>query len=39
LKHLDINWPNQRFSISSKDKKFLLFKDFIETKNFKKIKW
>jgi len=38
-KSLDINWPNQKFSISSKDKKFLLFKDFIETKNFKKIKW
>ena len=38
-KNLNIGWPNKRYYISDKDKKNLLFKDFINTKNFKKIKW
>ena len=36
---LNIKWPSQNFNISSKDKKFLLFRDFIKTKDFKKINW
>ncbi len=37
-KDLKINWPHKRGLISLKDKKYLLFKDFIKTKEFKKIK-
>ena len=36
---LNINWPNRKYIISSKDKKNLLFKDFINTKNFNKINY
>ena len=38
-KDLNINWPKNKFSISSKDKKNLLFKNFINAKNFNKVKW
>ena len=37
-KNLNISWPNNKFTVSIKDEKFLSFKDFIKTKNFKKIK-
>jgi dTDP-4-dehydrorhamnose 3,5-epimerase len=36
---LNINWPKNKFYISSKDQKNLSFKDFIKTKNFKKNEW
>ena len=38
-KDLDINWPKKRFLISFKDKKNFLFKNFIESKTYKKVKW
>ncbi|MDC0293454.1 dTDP-4-dehydrorhamnose 3,5-epimerase [Candidatus Pelagibacter sp.] len=38
-KDLNINWPKNKFYISSKDQKNLSFKDFIKTKNFKKNEW
>ncbi len=38
-KSLNINWPKRKFIISSKDKKNILFNDFINSKDFKKIKW
>ena len=38
-KSLNINWPKRKFIISSKDKKNILFNDFINSKEFNKIKW
>jgi len=37
--NLNINWPKRKFIISAKDKKNLLFKEFIEFKKLNKIKW
>jgi len=36
---LAINWPKKKFFVSSKDKKNILFKNFLESKIFKKIKF
>ena len=36
---LKINWPNNNFIISNKDKKNHTFRDLINSKEFKKIKW
>lgn len=36
---LQINWPNNNFIISNKDKKNHTFRDLINSKEFKKIKW
>ena len=38
-KDLKINWPNNKLIISTKDKKNYTFKRFINSKEFKKIKW
>ena len=38
-KDLKINWPNNRLIISAKDKKNYTFLEFIETKQFKQVKW
>ena len=38
-KDLNIKWPNNKFLISAKDKTNHTFKDFINSKQFKKIKW
>ena len=38
-KDLKINWPNNKLIISAKDKKNYTFKRFINSKEFKKIKW
>ena len=37
-KDLNINWPKKKFSLSPKDNKNLLFRDFINTKSFNKIR-
>ena len=38
-KDLKISWPNNRVIISTKDKKNYTFKNFVDTKKFKKVKW
>jgi len=38
-KDLKINWPKNKFILSSKDKKNFTFKNFINLKEFKKVKW
>ena len=38
-KDLKIKWPNNNLIISAKDKKNNTFKNFINSKEFKKVKW
>lgn len=38
-KDLGINWPKKKFFVSSKDKKNILFKNFLESKIFRNIKF
>jgi dTDP-4-dehydrorhamnose 3,5-epimerase len=38
-KNLNIKWPKKNFLISGRDKKNILFKNFINSKEFKKTKW
>ena len=38
-KDLKISWPNNKMIISTKDKKNYTFKNFVDTKKFKKVKW
>lgn len=38
-KELNINWPKRKFHTSIKDKKNLLFSDFINTKDFNEARW